>query len=114
MNFLNYDADKLPLGNLSEGTLRKGYIALRNISELLGDPTIAQSRYSSTHGAALSMLTSRYYTVIPHVFGRHKPPVITTIQQLKREAELLESLGEMEIAAEIMANVLISLCQSDI
>jgi poly [ADP-ribose] polymerase len=105
MTELNYDANKLPLGKLSDSTLKKGNSALREISDVLGDPTLAMTRHGGDQMSVLAALTSRYYTIIPHIFGRNKPPVISTLAQLKREAELIESLGEMEIATEIMSNV---------
>ena len=106
MTSLNYDANKLPLGKLSQNTLQKGNSVLKEISELLGDPSISIPKYGRTQSGALADLTSRYYTLIPHIFGRATPPVINTVDRLKREAELIESLGEMEIASEIIANVL--------
>jgi len=106
MTSLNYDANKLPLGKLSQNTLQKGNSVLKEISELLGDPSISISKYGRTQPEALADLTSRYYTLIPHIFGRATPPVIKTVDRLKREAELIESLSEMEIASEIIANVL--------
>jgi poly [ADP-ribose] polymerase 2/3/4 len=105
MTALNYDANKLPLGKLSDNTLRKGNSVLKEISDVLGDPNIAVAKYGQTQTMALANLTSRYYSIIPHVFGRNIPPVINTVGRLKREAELIESLGEMEIAAEIISNV---------
>lgn len=105
MTSLNYDANKLPLGKLSQNTLQKGNSVLKEISELLGDPSISIPKYGRTPSGALADLTSRYYTLIPHIFGRAAPPVINTVGRLKREAELIESLGEMEIASEIIANV---------
>ena len=108
MMALNYDANKLPLGKLSDNTLRKGNLVLKQISELLDDPSLASTRYESTPAAVLSQLSSRYYTIIPHVFGRNKPPIINNMSHLKREAELIQSLGEMEIAAEIISNVFLS------
>jgi poly [ADP-ribose] polymerase len=105
MKSLNYDANKLPLGKLSENTLRKGNLVLKEISDVLGDPTLALTTQRGNQADILATLTSRYYTIIPHVFGRNKPPVIDTLDRLKREAELVESLGEMEIATEIISNV---------
>jgi poly [ADP-ribose] polymerase len=105
MTYLNYDANKLPLGKLSENTLKKGNSALKDISEVLADPNVAAKKYGGTRDNVLATLTSRYYTIIPHAFGRNKPPVINTVDHLKKEAELVESLGEMEIATEIISNV---------
>jgi poly [ADP-ribose] polymerase len=36
--------------------------------------------------------------LVPHEFGRHTPPLIKTIQQLKHEIELLEALDDIEVA----------------
>lgn len=36
--------------------------------------------------------------LVPHEFGRSTPPLIKTIQHLKKEIELLEALDEIEIA----------------
>ena len=105
MSALNYDSNKLPLGKLSANTLQKGNSLLKEISEVLAESKLAQSKYGFSSAVALETLTSRYYTVIPHVFGRNVPPIIKTVDRLKREAELIESLGEMEIAAEIISNV---------
>ena len=74
---------------------------LKEISEVLGDQTMNKQTQSET----LAELTSRYYTIIPHIFGRATPPVINNVDRLKREAELIDSLGEMEIATEIISNV---------
>ena len=106
MSSLNYDANKLPLGKLSNNTLQKGNSILKEISDVLADPTLALSRYGVSSKDALARMTSRYYTIIPHVFGRNVPPIINNVDRLKREAELIESLGEMEIATEIMNSVI--------
>lgn len=106
MTSLNYDANKLPLGKLSQNTLKKGNLVLKEISEVLADPKMTLSKYKASQPDVLARLTSRYYTIIPHVFGRNVPPIIDTVARLKREAELIESLGDMEIATEIMAKVL--------
>jgi poly [ADP-ribose] polymerase 2/3/4 len=108
MSSLNYDANKLPLGKLSQNTLTKGNLTLKDISEVLADHSLARTKHGGSLAEVLTQLTSRYYTIIPHVFGRATPPVINNIARLKLEAELIESLGEMEIAAEIISNVILS------
>ena len=51
----------------------------------------------------LRSLSGRYYTVIPHNFGRSVPPAINTAVLLKREAELVENLIDMKISTEIIS-----------
>ena len=47
-------------------------------------------------------LTSQYYTVIPHDFGRARPPPITNTAQLQAEIDLVETLGNMQITNNIL------------
>lgn len=99
MTALNYDANKLPLGKLSKGTIARGFQALKDLSTLL-DNTDADSR------AQVEALSNQYYSVIPHAFGRQRPPVIRDNDALKKEIELLESLSDMKEAAAMLKSQL--------
>lgn len=102
MSDLNYDVNKLPLGKLSKSTILQGYQTLKDISELLNDNTLAQSKYGLNLVAARENLSNQFYSRIPHAFGRNRPPVIGTTDMLKREVELLDSLSDMKEASNIM------------
>lgn len=104
MSDLNYDARKLPLGKLSKSTITRGFQALKNLSELLDNPDLAQSLYNLAQPAAIANLSNLYYSVIPHVFGRNRPPIIGDHIRLKREIDLLDSLSDMK-AAELLMKV---------
>lgn len=97
LNEMSYDAQKLPLGKLSKRTLMMGYEKLKALADLLIGDTYAPGRQ-----AAIAELSDAYYTVIPHVFGRIRPPVIGSDDSLKKEIALLESLSDMEIANALM------------
>lgn len=99
---MDYDANKLPLGKLSKRTLMAGYERLKEIAELMADPSLASSKHQSSIQDARNQLSDAFYTVIPHSFGRNRPPVINSEAQLKKEIALLESLSDMEIASGIM------------
>jgi poly [ADP-ribose] polymerase len=99
MTALNYDANKLPLGKLSKGTIARGFQALKDLSVLL-DNTDAESREE------IERLSNLFYSVIPHAFGRERPPVIRDNTLLKREIELLESLSDMKEAASMLKSTL--------
>lgn len=45
---------------------------------------------------------SKYFSLIPHAFGRNRPPVIRFADQLKREIDLMESLSELKAADDII------------
>lgn len=102
MSDLNYDANKLPLGKLSKAAITRGFQALKDLSALLDDHTLAQSIYNKPLPAAIETLSNLYYTLIPHAFGRNRPPVIQEYGLLKKEIVLLESLGDMKDAELIM------------
>ncbi|KAL8366761.1 hypothetical protein RB599_011246, partial [Gaeumannomyces hyphopodioides] len=102
MSELNYDANKLPLGKLSKSTISRGFQALKDLSALLDDPSLAQADYGMNADAAIEHLSNSYYSVIPHAFGRGRPPVICEESLLKKEVELLESLSDMKDANNIM------------
>lgn len=102
MASMSYDAQKLPLGKLSKRTLRMGFQYLKDLSDLIANPQSANATHGTTFAAATEDLSNQYFTVIPHVFGRHRPPVLNTDQQIKKEIELLEALTDMEVANDIM------------
>ena len=99
---MSYDSAKLPLGKLSKTTINQGFLALKAIGEILNDNTLARTQYGVAVNQVFIDLTNRYYSVIPHAFGRNVPPVISSPQMLKREVELIESLGDMKIATEVL------------
>ena len=37
----------------------------------------------------LTELTSRFYTLIPHDFGRQRPPVINTLEIVREKMDML-------------------------
>jgi len=48
-------------------------------------------------------LSSRYYTLIPHVFGmRQRPPPINNRKLLNQEMKLIEALAEVRVATELL------------
>ncbi|KAG0004927.1 Poly [ADP-ribose] polymerase 2 [Entomortierella chlamydospora] len=95
MKELDYDADKMPLGKLAKSTILEGYTALKQIGEALSKP-------GAINNNLLSELSSHFYTVIPHSFGMRAPPIIKDAATLKKKLEMLESLGEIEVAQKLM------------
>ncbi|MCJ1433535.1 hypothetical protein MMC27_002898 [Xylographa pallens] len=102
MAAMSYDANKLPLGKLSKRTLKSGFEALKELAELLSNPSLADEVHNMSYTDAILEISNSYYSTIPHSFGRNRPPVISNNDLLKREVELLESLSDMSIAEEIM------------
>ncbi|XP_065900929.1 protein mono-ADP-ribosyltransferase PARP3-like [Dysidea avara] len=90
MQKLELDTKKMPLGKLSKSQIAKGFEVLEEIEALLVN--------KSTNRAKLSELSSRFYTIIPHDFGRKVPPVIDDEETLRKKFDMLLVLGDIEIA----------------
>lgn len=101
MDHLNYDAQKLPLGKLSKTTITRGFQALKDLSALLHDASLA-ANYGLDVPSATEHLSNLYFSLIPHNFRRNHPPVIRSHDMIKRELELLETLGDLKDADDIL------------
>lgn len=106
MASMSYDSNKLPLGKLSKEVISRGYKTLKDLGEVIEQQLgyIEKfNEYGSTRAQILSRLSSKYYTVIPHSFGRNTPPVIDSGPKLKKEIELIENLRDMALTTKIMS-----------
>ncbi|KAG0607487.1 hypothetical protein M758_8G032700 [Ceratodon purpureus] len=99
---IGYDARKMPLGKLSKSTIKKGYEVLKRLAEVLDDKSASSSKKKDQ----LKQLSSEFYTVIPHDFGfKHMLNfIIDTPQKLKEKLQMVEALGEIELATKILSN----------
>ena len=93
MSDMNLDPAKLPLGALSQSQIRKGFDVLEEIEEEIGK--------SRPNGNRLTLLSSRFYTVIPHAFGRRPGPVLKTNDAVKEKYEMLNTLTDIETAQKM-------------
>ena len=46
----------------------------------------------------VARLTGRFYTVIPHTFGRARPPMIDTLEKVQAKFEMCDVLSDIETA----------------
>ncbi|GBG30604.1 Poly ADP-ribose polymerase [Hondaea fermentalgiana] len=90
---LDIDVDKLPLGALSDAQVQSAYDVLSDIERELN---------GSARRNVLTDLSSRYYTVVPHAFGRQVPPVISNEAMLQKEFELINVIGDIEKAQSMI------------
>jgi poly [ADP-ribose] polymerase 2/3/4 len=94
---LEYDQDRMPLGNLSQNTLQRGFQTLKELAGLLGNIGYGNNNQR------VEELSNQYYTLIPHVFNRRtRPPTLNQFALIKREIDLLENLTDLRLANEIM------------
>lgn len=83
------DTKKMPLGKLSKTQIARGFEVLEELEEALN---------SKANKTKINEITSRFYTVIPHSFGRAIPPPISTAEELQKKYDMLAVLGDIEIA----------------
>ncbi|XP_053152140.1 protein mono-ADP-ribosyltransferase PARP3 isoform X1 [Hemicordylus capensis] len=95
MQTMNIDVKKMPLGKLSKQQIAKGFEALEAIEAALQKPRPSQKQ--------LQELSSRFYTIIPHNFGRTRPPSIDTQEVVQAKKDMLLVLADIELAQSLQA-----------
>ncbi len=88
MASFDIDVKKMPLGQLTKHQVQKGYEVLEELETAIegGGPK------------AINDLSSRFYTLIPHSFGRRVPPPIDSLDLLQKKFDMLNVLNDIEIA----------------
>jgi poly [ADP-ribose] polymerase len=94
MASFDIDVKKMPLGQLSKNQVEKGYDVLLEL----------QKAIKARKKKEIEQETSRFYTVIPHAFGRKVPPLIDTEELLEKKMEMLNVLNDIEIALSLEKN----------
>ncbi|XP_068171276.1 protein mono-ADP-ribosyltransferase PARP3-like [Antennarius striatus] len=89
MECMNLDIKKMPLGKLSKIQIAKGFEVLEEIEAAMN-----QKRGK----ARLEELSSKFFTVIPHNFGRNRPPAIDNKEVVEQKKEMLMVLADIELA----------------
>ena len=91
MASFDIDVKKMPLGQLSKSQVEKGFEVLEDLEDAI----------KGKKSKSVEQITSRFYTVIPHAFGRRVPPVIDTLELLEKKYEMLNVLNDIEIAVTL-------------
>ncbi|NXE55409.1 PARP3 polymerase, partial [Casuarius casuarius] len=95
MQTMNIDVKKMPLGKLTKQQIAKGFEALEELEAALGE--------QPARAARLEQLSSRFYTIIPHNFGRARPPPINSHDLLRAKKDMLLVLADIEVAQSLQA-----------
>jgi poly [ADP-ribose] polymerase 2/3/4 len=88
MASFDIDVKKMPLGQLTKAQVQKGYEVLEELEDAI----------NGRRSKAIEELSSRFYTLIPHAFGRSVPPPINTIPLMHKKVDMLNVLNDIEIA----------------
>lgn len=78
---------------MTKEQIKAGYKALKKIEQCISKKQL---------GNELILACDAFYTRVPHCFGMQRPPVIRTKQDVKLKVELLETLGDIEIAMKVI------------
>lgn len=84
----------MPLGKLSKNQIVKGFEVLDDIKQCFDGKSSAYKK--------LEELSSKFYTVIPHDFGRQRPPIINSQELLRTKLDLLITLSDIEMAQDML------------
>ncbi|XP_056381095.1 protein mono-ADP-ribosyltransferase PARP3 isoform X2 [Hyla sarda] len=95
MQTMNLDIKKMPLGKLSKAQIAKGFDALEELQAALD---------RNANKKELSELSSKFFTIIPHNFGRQTPPVIDSQEVLQAKKDMLLVLADIELAQTLQAD----------
>ncbi|KAL6050440.1 Poly [ADP-ribose] polymerase 3 [Balamuthia mandrillaris] len=90
MESFNIDVKKMPLGKISKSQIAKGFAVLEKIGEML-----------SNGNRRTEAASSEFYTLIPHSFGRQRPPPIADLETLQQKKDMLNVLGDIELAQSL-------------
>ena len=88
MASFDIDVKKMPLGQITKAQVQKGYNVLESLEEAI----------KKKNSRKINDVSSQFYTVIPHAFGRRVPPPINTADLLQKKFEMLNVLNDIEIA----------------
>jgi poly [ADP-ribose] polymerase len=121
MREIGFDPAKMPLGKLKKKTILDGYEALRELGEVIrsnGGAVAGGASGKQLAGKSMGAvdvdasspaykqiveLSNRFYSVIPHTTEkRQRLPPIETAQMLKDKIDMLEALGEIELASRVI------------
>ncbi|KAJ8409345.1 hypothetical protein AAFF_G00235430 [Aldrovandia affinis] len=94
MECMDLDVKKMPLGKLSKLQIAKGFEVLEEIEETMK---------AANNRTRLEELSSKFFTTIPHNFGRNRPPVISDASIVEKKKEMLMVLADIEIAQGLKA-----------
>jgi len=121
MREIGFDPSKMPLGKLKKKTIMDGYQALKELGDIIksaGGAVAGGASGKQLAGKSLGKvevdhasaaykqcieLSNRFYSVIPHATeSRARLPTIDNAALLKEKIEMVEALGEIELASRVI------------
>ncbi|KAJ3107588.1 Poly [ADP-ribose] polymerase 2, partial [Phlyctochytrium bullatum] len=97
MKEIGYDAKKLPLGKLTKTHIQKGYNELKALADELSKPNPDKEQ--------LHEHTNLFFTIIPHDFGRNRPPLLDTMEKVQAKIKMVEALADIEVTTTLLGGI---------
>lgn len=88
---MGVDISKMPLGDIDQRTIDSGMGALLEIE--------AEYKKKRPNKATLMDLSGKFYSYIPHAFGRKVPPVVTS-EDVQKKKDMLNIIGDVGAAVQ--------------
>ncbi|GAU93583.1 hypothetical protein RvY_05505 [Ramazzottius varieornatus] len=95
MKEFEIDSRKMPLGKLSKKQIVEAMAVLAELQTLVDGG-------ERPNAPKIIGATNRFFTLIPHDFGVHTPPILNQSALLKDKLDMLENLLEIEVAFNIL------------
>uniref|UniRef100_A0A6A7G868 Poly [ADP-ribose] polymerase n=1 Tax=Hirondellea gigas TaxID=1518452 RepID=A0A6A7G868_9CRUS len=92
MTEMNLDVRKMPLGKLSKVQIAKGLDVLIQLEEAVKN---------SEDKTTLADLTSKFFTLVPHSFGRTRPPLLDNAEVIKQKKDVMITLSDIELTQSL-------------
>jgi len=93
MKAMEIDTKKMPLGQISRAQLDKGRAVLEKLAKVLAGETKGN----------VNDLTGEFYTLVPHSFGRVRPPPLSSKEAVQSKFDLINTLSDMSLVQDMMA-----------
>ena len=102
MTDAGYDIEKLPLGNLSDKTVKEAYLVLGKITDIFMSIRSARTTLDKEM-PDVKKLSSEFYTYIPHNFGFQKMEnfILKTEDMVNVKLDLISNLVDINIAINL-------------
>ena len=88
------DVKKFPLGKLSKALIKQAYEVLTKLEDVIS--------HNPGKTSTINDLTAQFYTLIPTPVGMHAIPPIKSLVEIKSKMKLLETLGDIQIAQQVL------------
>ena len=90
------DLDKLPMGNLTMGKIKRCHLILSEIQS-----TLVKTKDNSKQSLIIQY-TNDFYVTLPHNFGMKKPPILDHLMRVKDKTRMLEQLQDIHTMQQIL------------